>query len=189
MLKSNELRQVGKVISPHGLKGEIYIRVFSGDLSWFSNVKTLRIGDKDFTLKTFKHFKDGAILTLEGVTDRNASDLLKGADLWVPADIFKGVNANNEFYLTEIENFLVDDVAAGVIGTIIGFSSNGMQDLLQIKKESGTIVEVPLVTEFIKEIDFESKQLHMILPEGLLSINDKSNDEPNDESNDEPNEV
>jgi 16S rRNA processing protein RimM len=171
----NNLRQVGKVISPHGLKGEIYIRVFSGDLSWFSKVKKLKVGDKEFSIKMFKHFKEGALLTLEGVSDRNGSDLLKGAAIWVAADIFKGVT-NNEFYLTEIENFLVDDVAFGVIGPIIGFSSNGVQDLLQIKKNSGGIVEVPLIAEFIKEIDFANKQLHMILPEGLLSINDGSNE-------------
>jgi 16S rRNA processing protein RimM len=34
---------VGKIKSAHGLKGEVYILVFSGDSSWSKNLKTLKL--------------------------------------------------------------------------------------------------------------------------------------------------
>ena len=54
-----------------------------------------------------------------------------------------------------------------ILGEIVGFSSNGPQDLLVVEA-NGKTVEIPFVDAFIKKIDFKHQSVVMELPEGLF---------------------
>ena len=72
-------------------------------------------------------------------------------------------------YLSEIKNFKLKDPDQKVLGEIVGFSSNGAQDLLVVES-GGRKAEVPFVDAFIKKIDFKQQVVVMDLPEGLLDL-------------------
>lgn len=178
---SVEMRKVGKVKDAHGIKGEIYLIVFSGDTSWVGDLKTVHLETKKgpivlTPIKTRIH-KEGFILTSKEVTDRNQSEALKGAELLVPADIFSTDEDEEGFYLLEIENFAVSDSHYGDLGIIVGFSSNGAQDLILVKSKGGFTYEIPLVDEFIVKMDYDAHQLLMKLPEGLLETQNEELEE------------
>lgn len=166
------MRLVGKVKDAHGIKGELYLLVFSGDTSWVGDLKTIYLKTKKGPLeltpiKTRSH-KDGFILTSKEVTDRNQAEELKGAELFVPAEVFSTDEKEEGFFLLEIENFEVSDSHYGELGIIVGFSSNGAQDLILVKSKDGFTYEIPLVEAFIVKIDYDANQILMKLPEGLL---------------------
>jgi 16S rRNA processing protein RimM len=56
-----------------------------------------------------------------------------------------------------------------LIGAIVGFSSNGPQDLIVVNY-NGKDIEIPFVEAFICDLDFDHKKLMMELPEGLLDL-------------------
>lgn len=183
------LRHVGKIKKAQGLRGQVYCIIYSGDLSWFDQVKSFYSYDQDrnqidLKVKKSKIYKDGLILDLEGVTNRNQSEALVGYEIWLPEDFFNS-KKGEKLFLAEIENFQVKDQSLGFIGVVHSFSTNGLQDLLVIQKNDDQY-EIPFVEAFVEHIDFEKKTLYMILPAGLLDINSSSeiNDETNDEATD-----
>ncbi len=161
---------IGKIIDAHGIKGDVYCFVFSGDASWVAKLKVIYLATKVFKVLRAKPFKKGFIATLEGVTDRNQAEELKGSEVSVGADMFIS-EAGESLFLIELLNYTVKDADLGEIGKVNAFSSNGIQDLL-IVSFAGTTVEIPFVKEFVTEIDHNKKIIDMKLPSGLLEINE-----------------
>jgi 16S rRNA processing protein RimM len=182
-LKENELRKIGKFSHAHGLRGELFLYIFSGDYKWFEKVETvyLPMDTKpglftEFEVKSFRFHKDGLLVTLTGVDNRNFSDELCGTEVFLPQDFFVTEESDEEIFLTEIEGFEVS--AKGlIIGKIIGFTYNGAHDLIIVNPMRDPTVqvtipnyEIPFVTDFIDEINYDKKVVFMNLPEGLLEL-------------------
>ncbi len=163
---------VGKVKDAHSLKGELYIIVFSKDLSWLKELKEfqLRSDNHQQTFQVIKAsaHKDGLIMRTNEVKDRTAAEGLKGQLFYISKDFFIS-KPGESMYLLEIEGFTVRDEKEAEIGTIIGFSSNGAQDLLLVKGLEYTH-EIPFVEAYVMNIDFEKQTIQMKLPEGLLEV-------------------
>ncbi len=172
----NENRLIGKIKQAHGLRGEVYVLVFSKDISWQKKLKNIYLKQNDqiknLNVTKSKPFKDGLILSLESITDRNQSEAIEGSEVWIDQNLFKS-QPNETPYLVEIENFEVHDKTLGVLGIITKFSFNGSQDLLVVTATNNSEVkyEIPFVDQFVLKIDSENKILLMDLPEGLVEIN------------------
>jgi len=165
---------VGKVREPHGLKGDLYILIFSGDISWAPSLKNFFLKNRqtgelmNYTAQRVKPFKKGLIVKASEVSDRNESELLKSCEFFIPEEILVSKKGETIF-LSEIQGFMVKTPEHESLGPIVGFSSNVAQDLLVIEYAEKK-VEIPFVEAFIKKIDFKNKYIVMDLPEGLLDI-------------------
>lgn len=181
-LNENDLRKIGKFLHAHGLRGELYLYIFSGDYDWFGDIEVIYLPAKrntglfvEFSVKSYRSHKGGILVTLQGVDNRNLSDELSGSEVWIPRDFFITDDSDEKIFLVEIEGFNVF-AENRIIGKIIGFTNNGAQDLIIVKPEV-TIkenYEIPFVPEFIDEIDYDNKLVKMNLPEGLLELHSVS---------------
>ncbi|AGH95472.1 ribosome maturation factor RimM [Pseudobdellovibrio exovorus] len=173
-LNQKECVHVGKVMDAHGIRGDLYILIFSGDVSWGSKLKQLALKRSDeqqsFDIQKVKSFKKGFIVKLAGFDDRNRAEEFKGAEVWVPEDLFVAQQGES-LYLREVLNFTVKDEHLGPIGQVESFSSNGIQDLLVVQAADSSVYEIPFVEDFVVAIDYEQQTILMSLPEGLLEIN------------------
>jgi 16S rRNA processing protein RimM len=174
MTEQNKKVQMGKIMDAHGIRGDVYFIVFSGDVSWLHQIEVVTLKHRqkaeDFEIEKIKVFKKGFIAKLKGFDDRNRAEYYKGAELWVDQSIF--VSQHGEaIFLNEILNFRIEDQVSGEVGTIRGFSSNGPQDLLLVSAGAKEF-EIPFVKEFVLKVDFKNKVIRTHLPEGLLEIND-----------------
>lgn len=172
---SDQIKKIGKVIDAHGIRGDLYVGVFSEDISWLENIKKLTLNldetSTQYEITMKKPHKKGFICHLKGINDRNQSELLKGADVVVDAETFVSKNGEQP-YLSEILNFSVYDKNKK-IGQVTAFSSNGAQDLLIVQDfESNKTYEIPFVKDFVTEMNFVEKKVMMNLPEGLLTLNE-----------------
>jgi 16S rRNA processing protein RimM len=175
MKPSMEMKLAGKVKEAHGLRGELYIFIFSGDISWLKKLQNFELRPKGSTVpgitypvEKVKPFKKGFILKTPSINDRTQAEGIQGQDFLVAAELFVS-KPGETIFLKEILDFMVKDVAQTNIGPIKGFSSNGPQDLLVVETAKGP-VEIPFVEAFIKKIDFKHKTVVMDLPEGLLDL-------------------
>ena len=189
-IKNKDLRKIGKLSHAHGLRGELYLLIFSKDYNWFVNVSEIYIEDKNkhkdkesknhfqcHKIKSFRPHKEGILVTLDGINDRNKSDELSGKEVWVLSGIFVTEDDDDEIFLVEIEGFEVYD-GEKKIGKNIGFSYNGANDLLIVRHlvsmEDVVLVneqyEIPFVEPFIEDIDYDKKIVIMKLPEGLIEV-------------------
>jgi 16S rRNA processing protein RimM len=170
------MRKIGKVKEAHGLKGDLYILIFSKDVSWLSKLETFALGLEDdpkaqrnFRVEKAKPFKDGLMLKAEGLPDRTQAEKLKGHLFYVPESLFE-TEEGETIYLSEVAGFEILGPEKEKLGRIVGFSTNGAQDLLVVEKSSGGQAEIPFVEDFILHIDFDSQFVQMKLPEGIWDL-------------------
>lgn len=166
---------VGKVKSAHGLKGEVFVFIFSKDTSWYKKLKYCQLKDlkselTNYTVEKVKPHKEGLIIQLMGVTNRNESENLIGQEFYINEELLKSQKGET-IYLSEILGFEVylDDQC---VGQVEAFSSNGPQDLLVVRNEEH-LFEIPFVEDFIQKLDFETKIISMSFPPELMEINRK----------------
>ncbi|MBX3041083.1 MAG: 16S rRNA processing protein RimM [Bdellovibrionaceae bacterium] len=189
------MRLVGKIKEAHGLRGELYVLIFSGDLSWLPRLKEFGLGEcpspgeepsedavqQTMTCQKVKPFKNGIILKAAELGDRTAAEKVEKLGFYVPDDFFVSEDGEG-IYLDEIEGFKIKDANDKTLGTITDFSSNGAQDLLVVSSPDGSkTFEVPFVDDFLLKIDFKSQIVKMDLPEGLIDLDDNAPADDGDE--------
>ncbi|MCB0422775.1 MAG: 16S rRNA processing protein RimM [Bdellovibrionales bacterium] len=175
-VEPHEVLDVGKIKDPHGLKGEVYLLFFAKEWSWLKKGMSLQFYHPEespkkileYRIIRYRPYKSGIVALLDGVSDRNASEALKGALLQIPGSLLKA-ESEDDFYLNEVLDFSIFLENHGFIGKVIDFSSNGSQDLLVVETEKG-VFEVPFVEAFTKKIDHDLKRIEMELPEGLIEF-------------------
>jgi 16S rRNA processing protein RimM len=75
----------------------------------------------------------------------------------------------NKFYFHEVINFNVIDQAIGDLGNIFEINDQTSQPILIVKKNDKKIM-IPLVDEFIVELNKKEKKIIFNLPEGLTEL-------------------
>ncbi len=168
---------VGKVRDAHGLKGELFIVLFAKVADWLAKLETFDLVRKEliegklqevrhsFTVKRVKPHKNGLILNPNEMDDRTKAESFRGAIFEIPAELLVSEEGET-IYLKEIEGFTVYD-GESEVGPITGFTSNGRQDILEVKSANGEAL-IPLVPEMLSKLDFKNKKVFMNLPQGLL---------------------
>lgn len=166
---------VGWVQSAHGIRGEIFVRLHAGQADWVDDVEEVSLlipgqtEPEPFKILKMQPHKDGLIARLDGVCDRNRAEELRKAALYIPEDLLES-EPGEPVYLKQIENFLLIDKMGSELGKIIGFATNGPQDLLRVTTSLGKEALVPLIDAFLVDIDFDKQQVTMDLPPGLLDL-------------------
>lgn len=161
--------KVGWVKDAHGLKGELYVQLLAKKADWLTSFKEFWLEDKlgkvtRYTVERAQPHRDGLIVKPHETSDRNQTELLKGHVFHIPEDYLHAREGENIF-LHEIAGFTVWN-GDKEIGKIEGFSTNGAQDLLNVRSDTKEFY-VPFVTAFIREIDRDGRRIIMDLPPGL----------------------
>lgn len=183
-----KLHQIGYVHSTQGLKGDIFIVLKSVDESWLEEWTDLVLGPptkgeknppipSKNSLMSFeidqlrfhkKQGKQGIALRLVDLNTATDVEPLVGHSVWIPEEYLES-RPGEKIFLKEIEGFRVIDKKRGDLGPIVGFSSNGVQDLIEVHYK-GENHYIPLVDAFLERIDKKDKKIFMDIPEGLLEL-------------------
>jgi 16S rRNA processing protein RimM len=163
---------VGRIRDAHGIKGEVFVALKAKTADWLDSLEELGLASTGSGPFESRHVtaarphKDGLIVRLENIDDRNAAELLRGKTVAIP-ESYLVADPEEGVFLHQLKNLSVLDPNEKILGKIVDFGFNGAQDLIVVQTESGRF-EVPFVDEFIVEFDYESGRLVMDLPEGLL---------------------
>jgi 16S rRNA processing protein RimM len=164
--------QLGYVIKPHGLKGDISIFIDADDPQAYRTLESVFIQqDKQlipFFISQIKISGQKAILTLEESNNIDDASSLKGSALYLPLT-FLPVLTEDQFYFHEIIGYVVKDGALGEIGIVTAVYDIGPQDLLAINYQ-GKEVLLPINDETISKVEKLKETIIVNLPEGLLDI-------------------
>lgn len=107
------------------------------------------------------------------IADRDRAEALRGYEVWVDRDDLPALD-DDEFYLADTLGLPVEralpDGAVQPLGVVVGVTSNGMQDLLEVewtrpdgRKDTWLL---PALPQFI--VDVDAARLRVELPLGLL---------------------
>ncbi|MEM7646516.1 MAG: hypothetical protein AAF203_06385 [Pseudomonadota bacterium] len=133
---------IGKIHSPQGVRGDVFVLVFAGEAAWidqwdvlsFSQNRAVKPSNELKIQKKRIHQKQkkwGVVIHLEGVDDRSAAEELVGENVFIP-ESFLVSEPGEEIYLREVLGFDVIDESRGCVGQVFGFSGTNLQDLIII---------------------------------------------------------
>ena len=165
--------QLGYVIKPHGLNGEVQIFLDVDDPREYDTLESVFVlkGQQlvPFFIESIAVRGDKGIVAFEEMETVEAAKALKGASLYLPLENLPELE-EDEFYYHDLIGFSLKDESGELIGEVQVVLDAGSQELLQVAHKSGEEVLIPLADELIVKVDKEAKVLTMQLPEGLLEV-------------------
>jgi 16S rRNA processing protein RimM len=107
-------------------------------------------------------------VNFETIQSEADADALLKAGVYLPLSMLPKLTGK-KFYFHEIIGFAAEDVAYGAIGTVTGVNDSTAQPLFEIEKE-GMQILVPMIDDFIINIDREKQKILLKTPAGLLDM-------------------
>lgn len=166
------LLEIGKIVGTHGLRGDLKVRLHSGDpellLSLNSVSLTLPNGEM-ITVEINRHLlhKGQVLLRLQGYESIDFAEPLVGSLVLVAENLLPELDAD-EYYWKQLDGLQVIDCNLGEIGLLKDLFTSGAHDTYVVKGKLGEIL-IPAVQQFIIKVDIEERVMHVALPEGLVS--------------------
>ncbi len=166
---------VGRVLRPHGVRGEVAVEVLSDVPARFkkgSRLTGVREGVPStqavpLTVAASRVHKGGALVRFEGYEDRDRAEELRGLDLEVPrAEVPRA--RRGTYYQFELLGCLCRDQGTE-LGRVVEVIEDGGGVMLIVEGE-GRRVPVPFVKELLRKVDVARGVIDLELPEGLLEI-------------------
>jgi 16S rRNA processing protein RimM len=171
---SPEYLVLGEILRPHGIAGEVRMRVLTAYPERLSELKHIYLADKPdsnqatpYPLENVRMHQGYALLKLKGINDRDEADRLR--ELWVMIAIEDAVPLEEgEFYLYQLIGMNVETDAGEALGTISEVLETGANDVYIIDSPQYGEVLIPVTTETILKTDVDARIIVVKLPEGLL---------------------
>lgn len=138
-----EYFELGRILKPQGIRGEVKLDAFTDDLSRFDVLTFVYQKNND----TYERIDvestriDGrfAYLKLRGLDSRDDAEKLRGRILYVDrahaAKLPKGA-----FYIQDLLGCKLEDTDGNILGILSDILQNGAADVYVIKAETGTFM-------------------------------------------------
>lgn len=162
---------VAEIARPHGVQGEVRVRVFNegSDLLLRRPAIRLRLKDgteQDAALESVRPTNKALLARLAGVGDRDAAEALRGAAILVARDLFPALE-EGEFYACDLEGAKVVTSSGEVVGRVQGVHSYPTCDALIVTREGMEPLEIPLVETYVAAVSVERRTVEIVTLEGL----------------------
>lgn len=165
MDKQSDWIEAGRTAGAYGVKG--WVRVVpgarNGDLlfetdCWWYLPYPRRAGVAPRALHVLElkpHGKD-FIARIREIAVREDAQALKGTLFVSRSDLPE--LAEGEYYDEDLPGLTVKNTAGEVLGTVLGVTDNGAQDLLAVESVEGrSVFYIPMVPVYVLEIDFDGE--------------------------------
>ncbi len=173
-MAAKDLLTCGKVVKPHGLKGELCI-IWHADsplLLQETGKIYLRMPaerPRAFRPEALREHRNRLLLQLEQITGRDEAEKWRGAEILVDARELPRED-EDEVYLYELLGCRVYLDSGKYLGLLQGFVPQKNGEIWQIVDEKGTEILFPAEDDFIVHLDPGAKKAVISPPEGLLDL-------------------
>lgn len=172
-MRKEDCFYLGKIAKKFSYKGEVLAWLDTDDPGVYENMESVFVEFNNHLVPFFiesasLHKNDFLRIRFEDVASEEEADRLMGCGLYLPLTMLPKLEGN-KFYFHEIIGFTAEDLRLGPIGTIVGVNDTSAQALFEIKKGDIEIL-VPMIDDFIVEVDRENKKIVLNTPEGLVDL-------------------
>lgn len=170
--------QVGKIVTTHGLKGEVKVSPLTDDPTRFESLQSVIIeakntvdpliicNSKELTIENIKYFKEKVILKFKGIEDIDTALKLKDTYLLVNRkDAVK--LPENSYFICDLIGSTVYDENEIILGSLINIFPTGSNDVYVVRNKDGMEILIPALKTVVQSVDIENRVIKVVLPEGL----------------------
>lgn len=170
------LVQVGFVFRPHGIEGELKIDPeTTDDPSRFEELRTVYLGEHrrqvvrhDIASVRYQETKRGTtvILGLDGIDTRDDAEEVTKFDVFASEEDLE--LGEGELFIHELIGMEVVTEADDLLGTVSNVMEYPAQQVFVIRQPDGEQAMIPVVEDFILEIDEDAERVLVRPIEGLI---------------------
>jgi 16S rRNA processing protein RimM len=153
-----DLVALAAVARGHGLAGEVLLKLFNPDSDFIFSIAELTLIGPDGERRALEiqHARPHGRwvkVGFAGVTDRNASDALRGQLLYVGRDALPAPE-EGEYYHVDLVGLQARDRSGSVLGPVVEVLAYPTSDCLVVERESGRW-EIPTHERYMVEVDIK----------------------------------
>ncbi len=165
----SEFYLIGNITKTHGLKGHVLLKLDTDEPSSYYNMESVfvKINEQPvpFFIDEIEVMKPDVLRVL--FRDVEAG-MLVGKEVVMPLDTLPKLTGN-QFYFHEVIGFDIRS-QGNTVGKIEQINDQAAQPLFLIVKEDGKEQMLPIIKEWIVEVNRENKYIEMNLPEGITDL-------------------
>ena len=153
----NNLVCMAKIISTHGVKGAVKLKLFSEHIKDYREF--IISGSTTYIKISVQSIINGVALAyFDGIDDVDHAKKIVGLKVYVSRDALPVVPSTHEFYIHDLMGLDVVDASHTTIGKVIAVHNFGAGDILEIKFSAKNNTDMMLFSKHLfPEIDLQSK--------------------------------
>jgi len=177
MIKKENIFQIGKIIKPHGLQGELSFE-FSTDIFDETDVDCFICEIEGifvpYFIESYRLKGDNSgLIKFEGIDSAEDAKELTKVNLYMervslPNDFSSEDVHGTDFYV----GYQIADRDGNIIGKIISIDDSTENILFDVLSVSEDEILIPASDDYIVKIDDDAAVIYMEIPEGLLDLNE-----------------
>ena len=172
-MRKKDCFYLGKIAKKYSFKGEVLVYLDTDEPELYTELESMFVEINGhlvpfFIEKSSIHREKFLRTQFEDMDSEEDADTIVGKDVYLPLTMLPKLEGN-KFYYHEVVGFDAIDQRLGNFGTILRISDNGVQALFEVQKDDAIIL-IPLIDEFIIEVNRENKSILFNTPEGLIDL-------------------
>jgi 16S rRNA processing protein RimM len=172
-MRKDECFYLGKIAKKFSFKGEVLVYLDTDEPEFYENMESVFVEfNKNlvpyFIESSSLHKNDFLRVQFEDVDSEEEADQLLGCAVYLPLSMLPKLEGN-QFYFHEVIGFEIEDKRLGVFGIIQSINDTTAQPLFEVLNGEVELL-IPMIDQFLVEIDRKNKKVVMDLPEGLIEM-------------------
>jgi 16S rRNA processing protein RimM len=165
---------VGRIIRPHGLRGEVVVDVRTDEPDQRYVVGSVFSTDPTtagpLTVEAVRPHQGRLLVTFDGVPDRDAAEDLRGVLLCVDSASVPEPTDPDEFHDRQLIGLRAESPTGESIGEVVAIEHAPASDLLVVRRPDGRNALVPFVHAIVPEVDVPGGRVVLTPPDGLFDL-------------------
>jgi len=172
-MRKKDCFYLGKIAKKFSFKGEVLVYLDTDEPEMYTELESMFVETNGhlvpfFIERSSIHREKFLRTKFEDMESEEEADTIVGKDVYLPLTMLPTLEGN-KFYYHEVVGFDAIDQRLGNFGTVLRILDNGVQALFEVQKDEAIIL-IPLIDEFIVEVNRENKSILFNTPEGLIDL-------------------
>ena len=172
-MRKEDCFYLGKIAKKFSFKGEVLIYLDTDEPELYENMESVFVEFNNnlvpfFIENSSLHKNDFLRVRFEDVNNEEEADRLLGSAIYLPLKMLPKLTGN-KFYFHEVIGFNIEDKRLGIVGRIESINDSAAQTLFEVLR-GDTQILIPMIDQFLVEVDRKGKRIVMDLPEGLVEM-------------------
>jgi 16S rRNA processing protein RimM len=158
------------VARPHGVRGELRLKVYNDDSNVLLGqdevlVRFPKGEEHEVSVDKARRANEAILMKLHSVDDRDRADELRGAEICVKRGAFPPLE-EGEFYACDVKGARVEEAGGTELGVVLDMIEYPASVVLLVQSPTGPW-ELPLSDTYISSVDVEKGVVLVLSTEGL----------------------
>jgi 16S rRNA processing protein RimM len=162
-----EFLAIGRVLRPHGVRGELLVDTLTDFPEHLAEVDTVYLGDAavPHVLEAARVHRHQLILRLAGCADRDQADQFRGQLVQIKTEAAAPLPPGRYYHHQLLGSRVISDEGED-LGELVDILETGANDVYVVSTPNGELL-LPAIQSVILNIDVDAKRITAHLLEGL----------------------